>query len=359
MQKFGKRHHSSDASAAANQSPRSKKWLSVSQIFKVFVASGLMLFFCNLGYDAAKATLLRRMQLEAENQQLKTQLALIDQKVLPKIAQAQNEVKDIQTPLQQQDTLTHAQATQLAQKARGVYETLAEIEYMLKLNLAAGDQQRALAGADIFISSPAENKNSLAAKKQETKVKITHRESEAMDSVLVDSFDKPTAAKLELETKASVISRAAVSSTSAKNLSNDKPGMTLPTPAAGKNLNFLGLPTLPTSRLATEMRRVILRHKAALQDCYTQILKEHPSLRGEIKMRLTISPVGKVISANLLASTLQHVQLEELILERARRWNDFGEVHPAVGDVTFVQTFILADSAAFADKKITDQLVIR
>lgn len=57
-------------------------------------------------------------------------------------------VKDIQKPLQQ-EKLTPPQLQQLASKARGVCETLEEIEYMLKLNtVAKADKTQEF--ADIF-----------------------------------------------------------------------------------------------------------------------------------------------------------------------------------------------------------------
>jgi hypothetical protein len=106
---------------------------------------------------------------------------------------------------------------------------------------------------------------------------------------------------------------------------------------------LLGLPVLPKSRKSADIHRAILQHKVSIQDCYTRVLKDSPNLHGEIKVRLTISPGGKVTAAILLASTVNHAALEQLILERISRWNDFGEVSPVVGEVTFKQSFVFGE----------------
>jgi TonB family protein len=124
-------------------------------------------------------------------------------------------------------------------------------------------------------------------------------------------------------------------------MANGDAALRLPNPTGiEKNLSFLGLPELPKSRKSADIHRVILEHKASIQDCYTRVLKDSPNLNGEIKVRLTISPSGKVTAAALLASTVNHAELENLILERISRWNDFGEVSPGAGNVTFKQSFV-------------------
>jgi TonB family protein len=129
-----------------------------------------------------------------------------------------------------------------------------------------------------------------------------------------------------------------------------------------RNLEFEGLPSLPAYRHPDEIRAVVARHKAVLQDCYKQALKFAPHLEGEIKVRFTVSTAGQVIAANLLSSTTNNAQLEQLVLEKIRRWGDFGEVSPEVGNQTFRQTFIFVDAAQtdkplLATKKLSSLLL--
>jgi len=334
MMKFRPRKEPSTPPSTVDQKNSPQNWLTVSQVFKVLVGSGVMLFVCNLCYDAAQATLLRRMQLEAENKQLRAQLERIDHKILPRIEQAHHEVKDIQTPLQY-DKLTRTQQEQLALKARGVCEALEEIEHMLKLNTVARvDKKRELELDDIFIVLP--NAASAAT------VKNSQRRIGKSLATVPPAAEpaKPPATPENLAIERARPSRA--TATAEPPIANNDAAFT-PSPLAGieKNLSFLGLPELPKSRKSADMHRVILEHLASLQDCYSRVLKESPQLNGEIKVRLTISPKGKVVAVALLASTVNHHELEQLILERISRWNDFGEVSPAAGNVTFKQTFIL------------------
>jgi hypothetical protein len=151
MRKPGKRSKPPSPSTNAVEPAIPQNWLTVSQIVKVLVTSGVLLFVCNLCYDAAKATILRRLQLEAENKQLRLQLERIDHKIIPKIEQAHHDVKDIQHPLEQ-EKLTRSQMEQLAAKARGVCEMLEEVELLLKVNtVAQADKKEEVELAEILI----------------------------------------------------------------------------------------------------------------------------------------------------------------------------------------------------------------
>jgi hypothetical protein len=295
-----------------------------------------MLFVCNLCYDAAQATLLRRMQLEAENKQLRTQLERIDLKILPRIEQAHHEVKDIQQPLLH-DKLTSAQQEQLARKARGVCETLEEVEHMLKLStVTRADKKTEMELADIFIVLP----NTAGAATVNDKKRRHGKKLEATSPIP----EKLTRSISPERLAAEPARQNDATTNAAPQIVNGDAALTLPNPTGiEKNLSFLGLPVLPKSRKSADIHRAILQHKVSIQDCYTRILKDSPNLHGEIKVRLTISPGGKVTAAVLLASTVSHAALEQLILERISRWNDFGEVSPVVGDVTFKQSFVFGE----------------
>jgi len=326
MRKFHPRRQPSLPPSENKSTPDPQNGLAVSQIIKVLVGSGVMLFVCNLCYDAAQATLLRRMQLEAENKQLRAQLERIDHKVLPRLEQAHDEVKNIQQPLQH-DRLTGAQQQQLAIKARGVCEALEEIEHLLKLNTVASlDKKKRttdLELADILIVLPNTATAAPQANKSRGKDKLALPNSEQLPQ---RKLSESLAAELAQPTQWPA---------------NETAGDAFKLSTPEKNLSFLGLPDLPKSRKAADIHRVILEHKASIQDCYMQVLRDQPGLNGEIKVRLTIAPSGKVVDAALLASTVNHPMLEQLICERMKRWNDFGEVRAGAGNVTFKQSFVL------------------
>jgi len=351
MRKFRNRSKPPSPSAAADQTNSPQNWLTVSQIIKVLVASGVLLFICNLCYDAAKATILRRLQLEAENKQLRAQLERIDQKILPKVEQAHHEVKDIQKPLQH-EKLNRAQLEQLALKARGVCETLEEIEHLLKLNTVAEvDAVEEVELVDMLLGLPNAAKaaalNAQMPRMNERHAKLNDiNQRKSLSSAEAFKYKSRVPEKsLRKSSPNNLLVSAALQSTPTSNIHREETnGRESPAPArVERNLSFLGLPVLPNRREPADIRRVILQHKTSIQDCYTRILKDNPAVNGEIKVRLTIAPNGKVVAAALIASTVDHAPLEELILERISRWNDFGEVSPKVGNITFKQTFILGD----------------
>lgn len=361
MRRPGRKQKTSSTLAAPNQANQSSNWPLVSQIMKAMVASGVLLFVCNLGYDGAKATIFRGWQLEEENKQLKTRLEMIEHKILPKVEQAQKDVKDIQAPLDLHDKLTPAQMDKLAFKARGIHAALEEIGYFVKLNTNAA------------IASPQENHYadlSPNLEKLNSMVRpssTANRQNSSRFANLLQAFPPavyPNAASRgnSINPVASLAvvdfvreeppSEAALDSTATHSpaaFENDQfanwvaPLAGIKKPLVARNLEFEGLLSLPAYRHPDEIRAVVARHKAALQDCYKQALKFAPHLEGEIKVRFTVSTAGHVIAASLLSSTTNNTQLEHLVLEKIQRWNDFGEVSPEAGNLTFRQTFVFVD----------------
>lgn len=84
---------------------------------------------------------------------------------------------------------------------------------------------------------------------------------------------------------------------------------------------------------------VINAHKAALQYCYQRELKRNPNLRGKIVVRFTITPQGTAKDVKILSSTIDSEHVERCVLSRIRRWDDFGQIDPALGDATFRQVY--------------------
>jgi len=305
MRTLGKR---GKTPTAAKQSDNLQNWPAVSQIIKVVVAFGALVFICHVEYGAAKATILRRLQAE-----------------------------------------------KMALKAHSVDGTREESERLQKLNTAAkAERTEDLALADILFGPP----NSAKAAGENV-----NKSGSGGFIARVDHANRRLNVSRQANLKeAPIFSENLTSSNPTENLSKPRAAHQSPAfnaqrqePNAGEPLTplnsmliernhaFLGLPALPARRDPAAVRRVILKHKASIQDCYTRVLKEDPGICGEIKVRLTIAPRGKVTAVDLVSSTVNHANLEQLILERVSRWNDFGEVSPAIGNLTFNQTFLLGE----------------
>ncbi len=91
------------------------------------------------------------------------------------------------------------------------------------------------------------------------------------------------------------------------------------------------------------IRNVVLAHSPAIQDCYRSQLKYNPGLKGKIMVRFTIDVNGRVTEAEILRTEMNVEdvsELEQCILQRMLRWNDFGRVSPDQGKVSIRHTYV-------------------
>lgn len=88
-----------------------------------------------------------------------------------------------------------------------------------------------------------------------------------------------------------------------------------------------------------DVQEVIFRHNKSIQYCYERQLKRNPNLKGKVTVRFTIAPSGRVTGVEILTSTLQNKSVERCIVNRIRRWNDFGAIDSSYGDTTIRQTY--------------------
>ncbi len=93
-------------------------------------------------------------------------------------------------------------------------------------------------------------------------------------------------------------------------------------------------------RSVERIRRVVMSHNPAIQDCYRRELKENPDLKGKITVRFAIDPEGYVVEAEIVNSTFHLPRLENCIVRRIARWNDFARVSPEQGIVSIKHTYI-------------------
>lgn len=94
------------------------------------------------------------------------------------------------------------------------------------------------------------------------------------------------------------------------------------------------------SRAPERIRAIVMKHNAAIQDCYRKQLKNNPTLKAKVTVRITIDYTGHVIGVNVLNSTVDLPELNQCIVAKITRWNDFGAMAPTVKPVTFKQTYV-------------------
>ncbi|MBN2102702.1 energy transducer TonB [bacterium] len=92
-------------------------------------------------------------------------------------------------------------------------------------------------------------------------------------------------------------------------------------------------------RSPNAIREVLLGHVPAIRYCYERELKRDPELKGKISVRITVSPDGHVMAAEILSSSLNNTRVQRCILARIRLWKDFKPIDPTEGSVTFRQVY--------------------
>ncbi|MFQ5707166.1 MAG: AgmX/PglI C-terminal domain-containing protein [bacterium] len=89
-----------------------------------------------------------------------------------------------------------------------------------------------------------------------------------------------------------------------------------------------------------QVRKVVMSHYPAIQDCYKQSLKRNPVLRGKVVIRFVVAPDGKVIDASIVSSNINDDEMLDCILARVLRWNDFSVLNPAASNMAIKQSYM-------------------
>lgn len=92
-------------------------------------------------------------------------------------------------------------------------------------------------------------------------------------------------------------------------------------------------------RTAAEISATLREHNHAIQDCYKTALRKEIQLKGKIIVRISINPEGKVADVQIVSSTLNHEGMEQCIVNRIKRWNDFGICPTQTENISFQQTY--------------------
>ena len=75
------------------------------------------------------------------------------------------------------------------------------------------------------------------------------------------------------------------------------------------------------SRTDEEIQIVFDRYKAALYRIYNRELRNDPTLRGKMVLRITIEPNGEVSACRIESTDLASAALKAEVVERVRRFN--------------------------------------
>jgi hypothetical protein len=94
------------------------------------------------------------------------------------------------------------------------------------------------------------------------------------------------------------------------------------------------------ARKAEHVTRIVLNHNRSIQDCYKQALKKKSDLKGKVVVRFAVTPGGTVEHVEVISSTIDYEPMIRCILNRIRRWNDFGESDISLGTVSYRQTYV-------------------
>jgi hypothetical protein len=92
-------------------------------------------------------------------------------------------------------------------------------------------------------------------------------------------------------------------------------------------------------RNARHVQSVVNGHRPAIIDCYKQLLRTQPTLKGRVDVRFAIDAEGRVIWAEITDATISNQTMLDCILNRIRQWNDFGYGDPTVKEEVFRQSY--------------------
>lgn len=94
-----------------------------------------------------------------------------------------------------------------------------------------------------------------------------------------------------------------------------------------------------TGRDAESIQAVVASHSPAIEYCYQRAIKRDPNLKGKVVVRFVITPQGTVESATIISKSSTNSEVEDCILSRIRRWDDFGAIDPKKGNTTVRQVY--------------------
>ena len=95
-----------------------------------------------------------------------------------------------------------------------------------------------------------------------------------------------------------------------------------------------------TARRPEHVTAILLSHNRAIQDCFNYAVKTDPGLKGKIEVRISVNPAGEVSNVQIVESTIRNESMLRCIVNRIRRWRDFGECDESVGTLSYRQSYV-------------------
>jgi len=93
-------------------------------------------------------------------------------------------------------------------------------------------------------------------------------------------------------------------------------------------------------RPADQVAKVIQSHARAIQNCYQQAVRQNPGLKGKVTFRISVSSAGNVVDVKILDSTIQNEKMLRCMVNRIRRWRNFGRIDDAAGILSYRQSYV-------------------
>ena len=97
------------------------------------------------------------------------------------------------------------------------------------------------------------------------------------------------------------------------------------------------------SRSPRWVSTVMNSHSPEIQDCYQNMLKLNPTIKGKIKVRIFVTSSGSVSEVQVISSSLANSILETMIVKSISQWDDFGACDPMLGDKVYVQEYVFGE----------------
>jgi len=94
-----------------------------------------------------------------------------------------------------------------------------------------------------------------------------------------------------------------------------------------------GKGTKSSARSQDAIGRVVLKHGAAIENCYKRESRLNPNLKGSVRAQFTIRPDGRVSGVKIIESTLRNRKVESCITTRIKSWR-FDKIDQSDGPVT-------------------------
>ena len=94
-------------------------------------------------------------------------------------------------------------------------------------------------------------------------------------------------------------------------------------------------PEFPGLQRGAQYQVIVDAQQAGLEQDFTHSF----TVEGKLVVRFVIAPQGMIESVTIVSSTLNNERVESCVVNRIRRWDDFGAIDPKKGKMTIRQVY--------------------